>query len=207
MTPSTVTVAYVIETFVDAARRPADKPACAYRDAETRLTAAVRRDRSGTTTPDGWPPTTESGGGGSGSGSSVERAVLMLVGDEHVPIDRHRLLTRRAYGRLLDALAAWNDVRTILDEIDELTGRTVVTTPTCEVCTGRRGKGNDRTVAHRGTVGDRLERRMDLCDRCYQFVVRTAPAASREGYLPTDEQIRYNEERGRWRMRVRSGVA
>lgn len=202
MGDATVAVTYAVGVLRDHGRRRKDGSLAVYDEIERRLSIALRRDLSGSVLPDGWPAATEVGRTGRGGSSSVERAMLVLIGEDPCPADRHRQLTRRAMNRLLAAVSAVEACVAALDSIDELVGDASQSQRTCEICTGKRGMGGDRPIAHRGTVGDRLERAVDACDRCYQFITRSAAPASRAGYLPTDEQIRRNEEHGRWRMRA-----
>lgn len=168
---------------------------------ETRLRAAVRRDRTGTVAPDGYPAG-GSGGNSNGhtNGSTTERAALALVESRFQ--DRHHDLTALAVAKLDGIVAGLQHLIAALDAIDDLTRTTGPAARHCAHCEGKRGEGNDLPVAHRGTVGDRLERAIDLCKPCYSFVERTAAAGTHTGYLPTDAQIRDHEARGRWRMRV-----
>jgi hypothetical protein len=75
---------------------------------------------------------------------------------------------------------------------------------TCEHCTGKRGRGRglDNPVLYTGTVGDRIERSLALCEPCYWMVSRSAKSGSYKGQLPTDEQIAWHEDHGTWRIRV-----
>lgn len=172
-------------------------------DLETRLKAAIQRDRTGTVVPDGYPTSTGSPGGNGGTTeSSTERAACALL--ERPPRDHHHELTMLAVEQLDTAVVALNRIFAALNSIDDHIG---VTTPapvqrTCSHCTGKRGK-NNRVVYATGTVGDRLERSIALCKACYGFVERTAKAGTRDGQLPTDQQIRDHEDRGSWRLRVR----
>lgn len=166
-----------------------------------RFRAALERDRTGSVIPDGYPTNT-SGGPVSGVGSSSTERAAVALADGDVVRDRHHDLTVRAAGALEELVVQANILRLALDSIDDLTNDSGPAPKTCAHCTGKRGHGNDRPVAHRGTVGDRLERAMDLCEACWSFVRWSAKPNTRAGYLPTDTQIRDHEERGRWRMRV-----
>lgn len=170
---------------------------------ETRMLAALERDRTGALTVDGWPASTTGSGATGLPTSSVEAAVVSLV-DHRQPRDYHHELTLRAARALEDAVIALNTCRSALNSIDDLTKTRVdpEEPQTCAHCTGKRGSNADRPVYATSTVADRLERSLALCSACWHFVEQTAPAASRAGYLPSDEQIRDHEDRGRWRIRV-----
>jgi len=203
--PSRDTVHEYVERLRQVARQAAS--------VEARLGRAVERERSGTNLPDGWP----SGGGGNDDGgrgddgfqSSTERAAAARLGREYAPDaraprDRHRELTLAAFDHLRRAVhgaeIAWGVLRALDELLEE--GDAEVTVRSCEACTGKRGRGGNRAVAHRGTVGDRLKYALDLCDACYGFVERTAKPGSRGGYLPSEDQVRRHEERGRWRLKA-----
>lgn len=168
---------------------------------ERRLLAALERDRTGTLALDGWPTSTTGNGSNGLPTSSVEAAVVARV-DSPQPRDYHRALTRRAAGALEDAVVALNTLRSALASIDDLTKTTGPETKTCAHCTGKRGTGNDRGVYATGTVADRLDQPLALCSPCWHYTEQTATAGSQAGHLPSDEQIRDHETRGRWRIRV-----
>lgn len=172
---------------------------------EQRMLTALERDRSGTVTVDGWPTSTTGNGGSGTPTSSVEAAVINLV-DHPAPRDRHRELVVRATQALEDAVVALNVMRSALYSISDLTKTSVdpKTERTCAHCTNKRGTGNDRPVYATSTVADRLEQAVALCSPCWHFVEQTAKPGTRGGYLPSDEQIRDHEQRGRWRIRVAS---
>lgn len=214
--PTELAARHLFDSLRALGRKPTS-PGLARRDTklidslERRLLEALARDRAGTATADGYPATTSGGFGGNRltilveddrvTVTAVELAALALV-EGSSPRDRHHELTRRAATALEDAVVALNTLTAALASIDDLTSDRGPTPRTCQHCTGKRGKGNDRTVAHRGTVGDRLERTMDLCEACWSFVRRVANPNSRAGYLPTDQQIRDHEERGRWKIKI-----
>ncbi len=169
---------------------------------EARLLAALERDRTGSLVVDGWPASTTGNGSSGLPTSSVEAAVVSLV-DSRQPRDHHRELTRRAAEALEDAVVALNTLRSALASIDDLTKTSVdpKAPRTCAHCTGKRGS-NDRPVYATSTVADRLDHAIALCSACWHFVEQTAQPGTRAGYLPSDDQIRSHEEKGRWRIRV-----
>lgn len=181
---------------------------------EQKLQRALHRERAGTTTADGYRTST---GGGRGGGmtilvdgedgepdrvpvTSVESAALARLGKGQR--DRHRELTRDAVAALVELVAASQKLQARIKSIDDLTSEGGPAPKRCECCAGKRGMGNDRHDIHRGTCGDRLDRRMDLCRACRSYVDQTATAGSRQGELPADEAIRRHEETGRWRIRT-----
>lgn len=202
-------------------QRPHDK-ALAEFDArlidsiERRLLIALQRDRTGSVIPDGYP--TSTGGGRSGGSrtivvpdengqpdrvpvTAIEAAVVALV-DGDTPRDRHHDLTVRAVEAIDSAVVALNTCVAALASIDDLVSEKGPAPKTCAHCTSKRGEGSDRPIYATGTVGDRLERSVSLCKHCYGFVEQTARPGTHTGYLPSDDQIRDHEQRGRWRMRV-----
>jgi hypothetical protein len=88
-----------------------------------------------------------------------------------------------------------------LQSIDDLTEDRGPTPRLCP-CSPHRPLGGPQAVAHRGTVGNRLERDTDLCESCYGYVVQSAPAGSHRGRLPDPTAIAYHDQRGRWRLRI-----
>lgn len=167
-------------------------------DLEQRLQRAIRRDDTGSPEPDGYPISTAGGGGTSGAGSRVEATVLAR---EQPTRDRHHELTRQAVDAWATLVDASQTLMVKLAKIDQLT-EDAPAPKRCGSCGGKRGKGNDRSDIYRGTVGDRLTESLDLCRACRGFVEQTAKAATRAGYLPSDEQIRQHEASGRWRIRT-----
>jgi hypothetical protein len=176
---------------------------------EAELGQACDRERAGTNAPDGWPRRASGAEGSGGSGdeyrSSTERAALTPLDPDVRPSrDMHRTLTLHAYDKLQRAVQELEGCRNALGDLARLRapdgGQSYARK--CEACAGRRGRGGDRDVAHRGTVGDRLAHVVDLCEACYQFVVLTAKSGSRGGRLPDAEQVRRHEDRGRWRVKT-----
>lgn len=164
---------------------------------ERRLCRAVARDRTGTTDRDGYPATTLGGGYGHTNGSTTETQALAP------PLrDRHHELTLLAVEHLEQLVHSANILISALNSIDDLTSDAGPAPRTCAACTGHRPLGGDQAVAHRGTVGDRLERAVDLCEDCRNFVKQTANPGSREGRLPTPVEIDWHDKRGRWRLRI-----
>lgn len=204
--PSGLAIGHLFESLAALNRKPENKLLAAIDpklidSLRRRILIAAQRDRTGSVVPDGYPT---SGGGSRGSGiatSATERAAVALA-DNDIVRDRHHELTVRATTALEDAVIALNTLASALLSIDDLTDTKGPVPKTCAHCTGKRGAGNDRPIAHRGTVGDRLERAMDLCEGCWSAVRWSAAANSRDGKLPTDAQIRHHEETGRWRLRV-----
>lgn len=187
-------------------------------DLETRLQRAVRRDLAGLPTPDGYA--TRTGGGRSGGRTitvddeqgqpdavpvtSVEGALIDRA-DWHRTRDRHHELTVRAVEAVDCAVVAIHTAFSALASIDDMVNTAPPAPRTCDHCTDKRGRGGNRPIYVRGTVGDRLERAMSLCEACYEFVRQVALPGSRRGYLPSDLQILEHEQRGRWRIRVTDG--
>jgi len=164
---------------------------------ERRLLTAVRRDGTGTTDRDGYPTSTLGGNHGGNNGSSTETHALAPP-----ERDRHHELTLLAVTNLEQLVLSVNIVVSALNSIDDLTNDRGPAPRTCAACTGHRPQGGDQAVAHRGTVGNRLERDTDLCQPCWDYVRQTAPAGSHGGHLPTPDAIRWHDQRGRWRLRI-----
>jgi len=165
---------------------------------ERRLARAVTRDRTGHIERDGYPASTLGPDGGHTSpGSRTETAALAPP-----QRDQHHELTALAVRRLTDAVTNLGGLVSTLDAIDDLTNDRGPDIRTCAHCTGKRGPDCDLPVWRRGTVGNRLILATDLCSPCFHFVEQTALAGSMAGYLPSDEQIRDHELRGRWRIRT-----
>jgi hypothetical protein len=198
--PTDTALGHLIDGLRSLEQRPKAGQPRRIDDLEARLLAAVRRDRSGSVVPDGYPTTTGGAGAPNGSDSSTERAALTLV--DRPPRDRHHELTALAVTSIEDAILGLNRAVAALNSIDDLTKTTGPPEHTCGHCTDKRGQGNNRPAAHRGTVGDRLERALDLCEACWGFVRQSANPNTRQGQLPTDTQIRDHEDRGRWRIHV-----
>lgn len=174
-------------------------------DLEARLVAAIHRDLTGLPVVDGYRtgrprPAPDVDDWDEPALTTVEAAVVAR--DQGLVRDRHHQLAVRAVHALDQAVVAVQTVFAALASIDDLVGTVSVAPKTCDHCTGRRGEGNDRPVAVRGSVGGRLDRSLGLCAACYGFVTQTAPAGSEAGYLPTDAQIRDHEHRGRWKIRA-----
>lgn len=204
--PTTAAVGHLVDSCRALTRKPRDKrlPDLTLADSiERRLAAAVNRDRSGSVVPDGFPAGTLGGGGGQrGNASTVEAAVLALA-QGVAGRDRHHELTVLAVQSLEATVENAQRCLSALASLDDLVSDTVApTVRTCSHCTGKRGPDSDRSVYATGTVGDRLERSIALCDACYGFVTQTAPAGSHTGYLPSEQQIADHEQRGRWRIRM-----
>lgn len=168
---------------------------------EQQLHRAVKRDRAGSTVPDGYPRSTAGGNGTHPGSSSVEGAAVALA-DGNIQRDRHHELTAEACEALEAMAIAGNTLRSRLRSITDLTSDAPPAPRRCECCHGKRGKNNNRTDVHRGTVGDRLEQVMDLCRACRGFVEQSCKPGTRAGYLPDDSQIAQHERTGRWRIRV-----
>lgn len=160
--------------------------------------------RHGTASPDGWPASTL-GGGPHSTDSRTETAALALADPEHRLRDVVHEQTERAWVHLQEASSHLQAAQNALDAVDQhLDPKDLNAAPTCESCTGKRGrkKGDDNPVAHTGTVGDRLPHAAALCSDCWRFVEQSAKAGTHAGYLPTEGQIRDHEQRGRWKVRV-----
>jgi len=164
---------------------------------ERRILTAVRRDATGTTDRDGYPTSTLGGGYTRTNGSSTETQALSLP-----ERDRHHELTLLAVTNLEQLVLSVQVVLSALNSIDDLTSDRGPAPRTCAACTGHRPLGGDQAVAHRGTVGNRLERDTDLCQPCWDYVRQTAPAGSHTGRLPDPHAIAYHDQRGRWRLRI-----
>lgn len=167
---------------------------------EQQLQQAIRRDKTGTTTPDGYPRST-TGTISTSSDSTTESAAIALA-DGSIQRDRHHDLTVDACRALETAVEAWITLSARLASIDDATSETGPASRLCEHCTPALPKRSARKVHRRGTVGDRLTMAMDLCEPCYFFVQRSAPAGSHDGALPTPEQVAHHDRTGTWRMRA-----
>lgn len=181
-------------------RRPRDRSIpdpTLYANIERRLAAAVRRDRTGDTTRDGYPSGTLGGGGRSQTSSSTETHALSPA-----ERDRHHELTARACLALEDAVANIQHLMSALNSIDDLTSDQGPAPRTCAACTGHRPLHGDQAVAHRGTVGDRLPRATDLCKACWRYVERAYPAGCHNAEPPTPDAIAWHDEHGYWRIRT-----
>ena len=164
---------------------------------ERRLQRAVTRDRTGTTDRDGYPSSTLGSGSSGTNGSTTETHAL-----NPAERDRHHELTMLAVQNLEQLVMSTNIIVSALNSIDDLISDQGPAPRTCHACTGLRPQGGNQPVAHRGTVGNRLERDTDLCAACYHFVERTAPPGSHAGWLPSAADIAYHDQRGRWRLRI-----
>lgn len=167
---------------------------------EQQLQQAIRRDRAGSTSPDGYPRGTGGGGRSNGHSSSVETAALTLA-EGRSERDLIHDYTTDACRALEDAAQALGTLRSRLASVRDLR----VSDPApklCEHCTPRLPKPNARKVHRRGTVGDRLPKAMDLCEPCYLFAWRSTKAGSHAGQLPTGDQVAHHDRTGTWRIRV-----
>lgn len=167
---------------------------------EQELNRAIRRDRVGSTVPDGYPRSTGGGGGGGGLSDPAGHGAVALL-ERNYERDRHHELTVAAAESLAACLAGWQRFVGAMAGLRQLTSDDGPAPKRCQACAGRRGRGNDRTDIHRGTVGDRLEAPVDLCRACRGYVESTARPGSRDGWLPDDEAIERHETTGRWRIR------
>jgi len=201
--PTDVTIGHLTDGLRQLNRPPRDKPQAAIdrtllESIERRLARAVTRDRTGHIERDGYPTSTLGPDGGRTTpGSRTETAAL-----SRPERDQHHELTALAVRRLTDAVTALGGLVSTLNAIDDLTNDRGPDVRFCAHCTGKRGPDRDLPVWRRGTVGNRLITNVDLCSPCFHFVEQTALAGSLAGYLPSDEQIRDHELRGRWRIRT-----
>lgn len=204
-TPTTLSVRHLIDSLRALGEAPAQGRPRRIDDLEARLLRAVERDLAGLPVPDGYPAGTLAGGGRGGPATagdtSVEAAVMARANQRRVR-DLHHELTMRAVGAVEDAVVAVQVAFGALASIDDCVRTEAPRQKTCAHCTGKRGQGGDRPVYATGTVGDRLERSIALCQACHGFVCQTAKPGSRAGHVPSDEQIADHEARGRWRIRV-----
>ncbi len=168
-----------------------------YANLERRTARAVARDRTGESIRDGYPANTIGAGYTNGNGSSVEAHAL-----SRPERDLHHDYTLVAIAGLEAAVAGLQMWASALNSIDDLVNDQGPAPRTCQACTGHRVLGGDQQVAHRGTVGNRLERDTDLCQSCWDFVRQTAPAGTHQGYLPDPAQIAWHDTRGRWQIRI-----
>ena len=202
--PSDIAIGHLLDALRNLHTRPRDKTApdrTLLANIERRLATAVRRDRTGTTTRDGYPTSTLGGGHATHiAGSTTENAALAPTRR-----DRHHDLTVAACQHLDSAVTHLQALLSALNSLEDLTGGTSVAPRTCQACTGYRPLGGDQAVAHRGTVGDRLTRDTDLCGFCWAFVRQAYPAGSRAGLTPTPTDIAHHDQTGRWRIRLVAG--
>lgn len=176
---------------------------------------AVERDLAGLPTPDGYPSATSGGRSGGRTidvddeagrpdkvpVTSVEGAVIDR--DDHKRTrDRHHELTVKVVQAVDAAVVHLQTAFAGLASIDDLVNTAPPAPRTCDHCTDKRGRGGNRPVYVRGTVGDRLERALSLCEACYEFVRQVALPGTRGGYLPSDLQVLEHEQRGRWSIRI-----
>lgn len=202
--PSDITLGHLTDGLRALNRAPRDKPLAAMdrtllESIERRLARAVTRDRTGHIERDGYPRSTlgnESRGIGTPT-STTETAAL-----SRSERDAHHELTALAVTALTETVTSLGKLVSALASLDQLTSDRGPAPRTCNACAGKRPLGGDQLVARRGTVGDRLTTATDLCQPCWDFVRQTAPAGSNAGYLPTEEQIRWHDQRGRWRLRM-----
>lgn len=216
--PGPVAVQHLLDSLRALGEPPAKGQPRRVEDLERRLMDAVRRDLAGSPRPDGYPAGV---GGGRGGGrtitvddeagqpdavpvTSVEGTVLERVEPDRPgrARDRHHELTVKAVRSVNAAVVAIQTAVGALASIDELVDTAPPAPKTCDHCTDKRGKGGNRPVHVRGTVGDRLERAISLCESCYEFVRQVAAPGTRLGYLPDDVQILDHETRGRWRIHL-----
>jgi len=200
--PTDITIGHLTDGLRALGRPPRDRILAAIdrtllESIERRLAQAVTRDRTGRIERDGYPTSTLGNGAHSSTpGSRTETAAL-----SRPQRDTHHDLTALAVASLTEAVTALGKLSSALASIDQLT--TIIPSPrTCQACEGKRPLGGDQVVAHRGTVGDRLTQAIDLCSFCYHAVEQTAKPGSRAGHIPTEEQILWHDQRGRWRFRV-----
>jgi len=201
--PSDITIGHLTDGLRALSRKPRDRTLATIdrtllESIERRLAQAATRDRTGRIERDGYPTSTLGNGVRSSTpGSRTETAAL-----SRPQRDTHHELTMFAVVSLTEAVTALTRLSSALNSLDDLTADTRPTPRTCSHCTGKRGSDADLPVWRRGTVGNRLPNNIDLCSPCFHFVEQTALAGSLTGYLPTDEQIRDHETRGRWRIRT-----
>jgi len=201
--PSDITIGHLTDGLRALSRKPRDRTLAGIdrtllESIERRLAQAVTRDRTGRIERDGYPTSTLGNGAHSSTpGSRTETAAL-----SQPQRDTHHDLTALAVASLTEAVTALGKLSSALNSLDDLTATSVPSPRTCAHCTGKRGPDRDLPVWRRGTVGNRLPHATDLCSPCFHFVEQTALAGSHTGYLPTDEQIRDHETRGRWRIRT-----
>ena len=164
---------------------------------ERRILRAYRRNNTGTAQRDGYPTTTLGGTYTRTNGSSVEAQALAP------PIrDRHHELTVRAVDQIEQIVTYGIWLEMTLDAIEALTNDQGPAPRTCAACTGHRLLGGNQAVSHRGTVGNRLSRAVDLCEPCYGYVTQTADPGTHAGRLPTPVDIASHDRTGRWRLRT-----
>lgn len=206
--PTPATIGHLIDSLRALGEPPERGKPKRIDDLEARLTAAIGRDMTGLPVADGYRtgrprPSPDPDDPDAVDEPDLTRVEAAVVARAQGPvIDRHHQLTVRAVGALDQAVVAVQVVFAALRSIDDLIDTAPPVPKTCDHCTGKRGQGANRPISVRGTVGDRLDRPLGLCAPCYSFVVQTAKAGTRAGYLPSDDQIRDHEHRGRWRIRA-----
>lgn len=161
-----------------------------WSDLERRLTAALDRDRTGSTRPDGYPAGTLGGGRGSAELTSTESAAEQRAFGRTT--DPLRLHVEHAVAALTQAVDATTKLTARLDTIDRLASP--VEPEPCEACA--RFATNREIHGHRiedmilfTDSNGRLDRHWRLGSWCYDQVRRS-------GEIPTEDRtVRYYQGR------------
>lgn len=154
---------------------------------ERRLLEAGRRDRAGSTMPDGYRTGEAGPGPKGGHGDPTLRAVEAR---DRVEFDRHHDHWVKGWGYFTLALSSLRKGMLRLDGLEELVGH-VEDVPQCELCNAA-GKRADS--AHFSDVAGRLESLRRLCDWHYTWIYRHDEPPSHERVVAYHEGRQFREK-------------
>lgn len=170
------------------------------KELESRLGRAVDRERRSGKQDNVWPKNVgmdQSSSPSKNRISPTESSAMRRMKPYYFR-DPHHALVVEAIRGLMESVRGMERMIDRLESLDDLQ-KTKNNEIYCEACSSFVEKS--RKTAHCGTVGDRLLYAIDLCSPCYNFVVQTAKPGSFKGFLPSERQIKYHEQHGRWKIR------
>lgn len=154
---------------------------------ERRLLEVFRRDRAGTTIPDGF----RGGEGGPGPvGGHSDPTLTAVQAREKIEFDRHRDHVEHLWGYFHQAFVSLKAAMMRLDGCEELVGH-VEDVPSCELCNAA-GKRADS--AHFSDVGGRLDGLRRLCEWHYTWIYRHDEPPSHERVVAYHDGRQFREK-------------
>lgn len=164
--------------------------------------AALLRDQTGSTTPDGLSRGGEGGSPNETKLTSVEAAASARIAQDQAKLERRRTLghdpihehTMRAFRSILRAVEELQIAEHAMVAIDRLTSEAPLDSPACELCV-EHGLPNPRPWETYGTVGGRLTKQLHLCRTHRSFI-------EDNDRPPTTDETKQHDLTGKWKLRT-----